>query len=243
MATVKSNRQSYYPPISPNPTAQELALHLKNVYTAMNNHDAAIDLLNGKVTSNTSSISEMGTTTIVTKTIVISQFPGLGGVNDQTSQTAYTATSTDNGILLLLGDSSAVTLTLNSAMTVPYFLFVTNYGSSTVTLAPTSGVVNQLTIPVGGLYLIVFDGTNWKATAILSLPTFVDAVTPTPATDGTTTVFTLPSAPSPALSLMLNLGGLTQYQGVGLDYTLSGVTVTYTTAPAAGLNHVAWYRK
>lgn len=168
MANVTSNRQSYYPAISPNPTAQEMALHLKNLYTATNNHDQAIGLLNGKVGTNTSAIaSGSSTSTIVTKTIVINQFAGLGAPNNQTGQTAYTVQSTDNGIFLILGDSSAVTVTLNSALTVPYFLFASNFGPSNVTLVPTTGSINQNTLDVGGLYIIAFDGTNWWNSALI----------------------------------------------------------------------------
>ncbi len=172
-------------------------------------------------------------------------FPGLGGINDQTGNVTYTIASTDNGIFLLLGTSSAVTVTLNSALTTPYFLFASNFGTANVTLTPSTGLINQPTLDVGGLYLIAFDGANWKASALLTpTPTFVDADIPTPATDGVTTIFTLPSgAPSPAKSLILTLGGLAQDQGAGLDYTLSGATITYATAPAAALNHVAWFRK
>lgn len=180
MATVKSNRQSYYPPISPNPTNAELALHLKNLYTAANDADSAIDLVNQKVGANPSSIATAATSASngasVTKTIVINQFSGLGGVNDQTSQTAYTLQNTDNGIFLLLGDASPVTITLNSAVTTPFFCFMTNYGSASVTLVPSSGAINQPTIPVGGLYIVGFTGIDWKASEILIPPQTFNAV-------------------------------------------------------------------
>lgn len=65
---IPANRQSYYPPISPSPTPAEIALHLKNIYTFGNDHDQAIDLLNGKVESNKASSATAGVTTIVTKT-------------------------------------------------------------------------------------------------------------------------------------------------------------------------------
>jgi len=210
----------------------------------------AIKSLKGQITPTTS------TTTVVSSSgggggsaPVPFPFPGLGGINDQTGATTYTTASTDNGIFLILNDASPVAVTLNSALTTPYFLFASNFGAGLVTLTPSTGLVNgaaSYAIQTGGLFLIAFDGANWKTSNILTLPvvpTFVDAVTPTPATDGVTTIFTLPSAPSPAASLILTCGGVTQDQGAGLDYTLSGATITYGVAPAASLNHQAWYRR
>ena len=95
-------------------------------------------------------------------------FPGLGAVNNQTGNTSYTLAMTDNGALLIFGDASPVTLTLNSALTVPFFFFASNFGASNVTMTPSTGSINQPTLDVGGLYEIVFDGTNWTATAIIT---------------------------------------------------------------------------
>lgn len=181
MATVKSNRQSYYPPISPNPTAQEIALHLKNIYSFGNDHDSAIDLLNQKVTTkSSSSASGTSTSTLVTKTIIVNQLSGLGGVNDQTGNVTYTPTIADAGIFLIFGDAAPVTVTLDSAMVTPYIFFSTNYNTGVVTLTPTSGLVNGAAswiMPQGGLFLIGFDGTNWHTSDILILAQTFTAVT------------------------------------------------------------------
>lgn len=63
------------------------------------------------------------------------------------------------------------------------------------------------------------------------------------AIDGSNATFTLSHAPSPSSSLQLFLNGTLQRQGV--DYTLSGATITYTTAPSvylASAPHIAFYR-
>jgi len=57
---------------------------------------------------------------------------------------------------------------------------------------------------------------------------FVDQVTPTGATNGVNTTFTLSQAPSPSASLTVFLNGLRMTLGV--DYTLSGSTITFATA-------------
>lgn len=69
-----------------------------------------------------------------------------------------------------------------------------------------------------------------------------DNEVPSGTINGSNTVFTLANAPSPASSLQLFLNGLLQTAG-GVDYTLSGDTITYATAPETGDAHVAWYRK
>jgi hypothetical protein len=74
------------------------------------------------------------------------------------------------------------------------------------------------------------------------VPVFFDAVAPAGTVDGTNAVFTLTPAPSPAESLKLTRNGLVQK--AGLDYTLSGGTVTFTASaiPQTGDTLLAWYR-
>lgn len=72
---------------------------------------------------------------------------------------------------------------------------------------------------------------------------FVDNETPNGVINGVNAVFTLVRAPNPANSLMLWLNGVYQVQGV--DYTLSGGTITFTTPPSiafVGLPFVGFYR-
>lgn len=94
----------------------------------------------------------------------------IGGVNVQT--TAYTATGTDAGKLLLLNSSSAITLTLPAPTLVPpnYYLMVQNIGVGALTISPASGTIDgAATLPIAGKTtgtlsqgLLVFtDGTNW----------------------------------------------------------------------------------
>jgi hypothetical protein len=66
--------------------------------------------------------------------------------------------------------------------------------------------------------------------------------TVTGAVDGTNRVFTLTSSPNPSGGLVLVRSGLTQH--VGIDYAISGSTVTFLLAatPQAGDVLLAWYR-
>ncbi len=69
---------------------------------------------------------------------------------------------------------------------------------------------------------------------------FSDSETPSGTINGVNTSFTLANTPDPALSLILSRNRSIQIQGV--DYTLSGNTITTTTAPAGGTILRAWYR-
>ncbi len=71
-------------------------------------------------------------------------------------------------------------------------------------------------------------------------PNFADWITPTGTLNGTNKVFTLPQAPNPAASLRLYRGW--QVLKPGVDFTLSGATITYTIAPPPTATHLAFYR-
>jgi hypothetical protein len=247
VAITKSNRQSYYPTISPKPTPDEIALHLKNLYTSANNHDAAIELVNNKVGASTESTSSTSTTELVTKTIVSTQLPGLGGVQDRTGSTSYTPTALDSGALLLFGDASPVAVTLSSGMTTPYILFVTNSGPGVVTLTPSSGTINgaaSWVLPQGGLFLVGFDGTNWKTSDVLTLAQTFAAITHEflTAYDATTGMFTaarpdyadltgtptLPVTETPVAGKYLT--GYDSTTGAFSVSATAGITDTITTA-------------
>ena len=65
------------------------------------------------------------------------------------------------------------------------------------------------------------------------------AETPTGAIDGTNVTFTLANTPANTASVIIVLGGLTQFNGI--DYTVSGSTVTFTTAPIVGSTIFAYF--
>lgn len=62
---------------------------------------------------------------------------------------------------------------------------------------------------------------------------FAYAETPSGTVNGSNVSFTLAHSPNPVTSLQLQLNGIGQEAG-GNDYTLSGATVTYVTAPPTG---------
>lgn len=89
----------------------------------------------------------------------------------------------------------------------------------------------------------VIDSINKLESAINKTASylFADNKTPSGLINSSNKVFTLPSNPNPNGSLRLYLGGDLQVAG-GSDYTLSGVTITFVTAPATGKTLRAFYR-
>jgi hypothetical protein len=77
----------------------------------------------------------------------------------------------------------------------------------------------------------------------VAVPNFADAETPSGTIDGSNAAFTLAHSPSPAGSLQLFKNGRVMFPA-GVDYTLSGGTITYTSGskPQTGDVHIAWYR-
>jgi hypothetical protein len=92
-------------------------------------------------------------------------------------------------------------------------------------------------VPIGSASFLAW-GT-YAGTGVA--PNFADWITPTGTFDGTNKVFTLPQAPNPVASLRLYRGWQVLKPG-GVDFTLSGATITYTIAPPPTATHLAFYR-
>jgi hypothetical protein len=83
----------------------------------------------------------------------------------------------------------------------------------------------------------------YRTTGTGSAAAFVDGEVPTGAVNGTNTTFTLANAPNPSASLKLYKNGVLLAQGV--DYSLSGATITFVgtkAVPQSGDSLLASYR-
>lgn len=141
----------------------------------------AIAALKSQVDTNHQTITETVTTSggVTPAPPTPFPFPGLGGVNNQTGNTAYATQTTDNGALLILSDASPVAVSLNSAVTAPYFLFATNFGAGLVTFTPTTGNINSgatFTLSFDYTSILFFDGINWWATEFPTVPATFTAI-------------------------------------------------------------------
>ena len=79
--------------------------------------------------------------------------------------------------------------------------------------------------------LQIYNGTSWGAAGVVFNP-----IVQTFSGTGSQTTFTLSQAPGVVAALLVSIGGVNQTAGV--DYTLSGTTLTFTTAPVAGTNNI-----
>jgi hypothetical protein len=176
--------QPYYPQINKN-VDPLVTVHLQRIYPALNDHDKAIVSLKAQLTAlstktTAAAASATASTSTSSSTVVeVFTFPGLGTVNDQTGNTAYTTQQSDNGAVIVANDASAVAISLNSAVSIPYALWITNFGAGAVTLTPSTGTINggaTFQVPTDYTSFLVFTGGVWWATLTPVVPANTPAV-------------------------------------------------------------------
>lgn len=176
MATKVAAPVTFYPKIGAE-VKGELRTHLQLIYQKINNHAQAFAHL---------SALAAGTTNNTTVENIVqgggggSPIIGLGGINNQTGNTSYMTTVADNGVLLVLDDASPVAVTLTTGISSPWMIFATNLGSGLTIFTPTTGLINggaTFLLPLDYTSIIVFDGTNFLATALPVVPQNAPAVT------------------------------------------------------------------
>jgi hypothetical protein len=163
----------------------------------------------------------------------VDYFPNLGTVNDQLGNVLYMTQQSDNGAKIIVGDSSAVSVSLNAQVSAPWFTIIDNDSGSVATLMPDSGatVFGSNSIQPGGFGIIFFDGTNfWSgATAAAGVTQIVAGTGITISPPGGTGVVTINADSSGG-------GGVTSIDGITGAVSLvagSGITISDNT-PTAG---------
>jgi hypothetical protein len=227
----------------------ELTLNERLLFNAINDHDQAITTLatNGTTGSTTTqSITANSGGSNFSTSAAPGTLPGLGGVNNQSGITSHTTATTDNGALVIFNNASPIAVTLNSALTTPYYTTLSNQGPSTITVTPSTGLINGLasiTIPGTSWATIYFDGINWEAESpgasvggvnqiiagtniTISPPSGVGAVTINSTGSGSGTILTASS------SITVPSGGGTFTGTVSVPGAINtSVCVVQTTAP------------
>lgn len=181
-----ANLTKWYPAVSDEPTPSETALHTRLLYNGINDHDQAITTLKAQLTAAETAVTTVienaassstnpGVTAFNTLAGNVTYFPDLGKVNDQLGNPAYTVQVTDNGAKIIVGDSSAVAITL-SPTALPWFAIIDNDSSAAANLSPSSGALfGAQTIPGGGFGIVFFDGSNWWCGATPYVPIGIDS--------------------------------------------------------------------
>jgi len=170
--------------------------------------------------------------------IPISQLPVLSTANAATAFPVVAAGATQQ---------------ISGANLLAYFTAGNTNGTVTnVSFSNTNGfvgtVANSATLPnvtinVDGTHYLptTTDEANWNAKQ--ATINFADAEIPTGNVNGVNLSFKLAHTPNPNASLLLILGGLVLSHTANIpDYTLTGNTITYVTAPGSGATHEAFYR-
>lgn len=141
------------------------------------------------------------------------------------------------GVTNILWQADAGVAPRNVSAYVP--VFVGDDDPSSPLAPPESGAVPAPAAgdAAAGKYLKA-DGT-WEVPSGTAGGTGATREAPAGTLNGSNAVFTLSFTPSPAASLLLFLNGVQQNPAV--DYTISGATITYTVAPQASDEHIAWY--
>jgi hypothetical protein len=157
------------PVISPE-VPWETRRHLQLLYQKLGNHTQAFQVQANQIAG----LKAGSTTTNITEESGgsggggSSSFLGQGLINDQTGETGYNTQPSDNGILLILNDSSAVAVSLTTDA-APFYLIITNFGAGTATLTPSTGTINggaSLSLLQNQTVYAACDSTNWSTTSI-----------------------------------------------------------------------------
>jgi len=153
----------------------------ETVISAIQSHDNSITDLNQAIAtqagqiaalkspSSTTTSGSTSTTTQVSTENVTEVTTDIFSVNNQTGNTSYVTASSDNGAIIVFDDASAVAVTMNNGLTLPWGCFILNLGVGLVTLTPQQGQINNAStfaIAQGQFTSIAFDGMNYWAEPI-----------------------------------------------------------------------------
>ena len=143
-------------------------------------------------------------------------------------------------VLKLTGTLTAARNVIVPATQRTFVVYNASSGGYAVTVKTSGGT--GIAVPNASYSILYCDGTNVvQLTAGAAGANFADDETPSGSINGSNTAFTLAHSPNPGASLQLFLNGVLQQPG-GADYTLSGASITMTSAPATGDILLAWYR-
>ena len=207
--------------------------NLSALTSTVNGHTISLSALNTTVGGLSTSVTDLGDSlTSLTATVNTLSAAGSNAVFVDAEVPAGTVNGVNTAFTLANSPAPTTSLTLfRNGLLQRLGIDYTLSGSS-ITFAAGG-------VPQGGDLLRAYYRIPGTGTAT----SFNDGELPSGTINGTNLTFTLASAPSPASSLTLFKNGLLLTQGV--DYALSGVTVTFantTVAPQTGDLLTASYR-
>lgn len=165
---------------------------------------------------------------LATTALVFAQFTGAGAVIGGAG-----LTKTGNTLDVIAGDASIVVNADEIHVGVSASGAITAAGALALALSANKGleiVSNAVGIKLNGSSLTLGAG---GLSVTNPVPTVVTRETPSGSINGANTSFGLANSPT-AGSEEVFLNGILQEPGAGNDYTISGATITYLTAPVTG---------
>ena len=181
-----------FPSLNENSTMGDVANAVKVAFDGLTNHEQAFANIPAQIASqataaattvvnNIQSQTTTGVISFNSKTGAVIYFPNLGRVNDQLGNTIYLTQLSDAGQKIIMGDSSPSIVTLNPAVTPPWFAFIGNDSSATVSIQTDStATINGLqSIYPGGMAIVFYDGaTFWSEGVAIATDSSLGVVQP-----------------------------------------------------------------
>ena len=181
------------PVLSENSTMADVAEAMGKAFEGLTVHEQAFAAIPSQVSSAASSAATTAATEVVNSqttegvtafnslTGAIIYFPNLGQVNNQLGVASYTALQGDSGGKIIVGDSSAVTIQLDSSLSAPWFTIIDNDSSTIASLVTVSGsaIYGDSLIYANCSGLVYFDGTNfWSGSTPIATDSSLGIVQP-----------------------------------------------------------------
>jgi uncharacterized protein YoxC len=217
-----------------------------------------LSTINASIATLTSQVSALGAVSLTSLTNTVNSLSttvsglstSVSGLTTTVNGNSTSITTLTNSLATLgttvSGNGTSITSLTNSVGTLG-----TTVTGNTNSISTLTNTVNGVNTTVSGLSASITSLNNQVASLQTTLnnltsgsvtASFADAETPGGTINGTTTAFTLANPPTPTGSLALYRNGLLQSPGV--DFTLAGTSVTFTTAsiPQTGDILEAYYR-
>jgi uncharacterized protein YoxC len=186
-------------------TVNDLTTTVSGDVSSISTLSTMVNGLNTTVTGIGDAVGTLNNTVTGLTTTVTGINSTVGDLGNTVAGLTTTVTGTNNTVSALSNTVNGLTTTVSGIGTT-----VTTQGSTLTTLNNT---VTSLSEQLDSI------------TAGSTVAVFADGETPLGTMDGTNGIFTLATAPAPAASLQLYRNGLQQMSGI--DFTLSGSTITF----------------
>ena len=152
---------------------------IRNLWNVAFDAQTSIPILKSQIDTNKSSIdtvtSTVNNTSTASETTVVTTNT-IGGVNNETSETAYVTQQSDYGAFIIMSDASAIAISLSVSpgIQVPWYCTFFNEGVGLATLTPVAGTISypnnlaagSMPVAQGQAAIVAFDGTNFFAVTI-----------------------------------------------------------------------------